>query len=98
MRSIMRMNLLVVVLGSLWPIQFAQAQSPLRFGLSFSPERSEAPLDGRMLLMISNNNDREPRFQINDGANTQLIFGIDVDGLAPGDEAMIDADVLGYPL
>ncbi|MCH8259354.1 MAG: hypothetical protein IIC46_04015 [Planctomycetes bacterium] len=92
------MNLLVVVLGSLWPIQFAQAQSPLRFGLSFSPERSEAPLDGRMLLMISNNNDREPRFQINDGANTQLIFGIDVDGLAPGDEAMIDADVLGYPL
>ena len=98
MRSIMRMNLLVVVLGSLWPIQFAQAQSPLRFGLSFSPERSEAPLDGRMLLMISNNNDREPRFQINDGANTQLIFGIDVDGLAPGDEAMIDADVFGYPL
>ncbi|MCH7847374.1 MAG: hypothetical protein IIB53_03330 [Planctomycetes bacterium] len=92
------MNLLVVVLGSLWPIQFAQAQSPLRFGLSFSPERSEAPLDGRMLLMISNNNDREPRFQINDGANTQLIFGIDVDGLAPGDEAMIDADVFGYPL
>ncbi len=98
MRSIMRLSLLVVVLASLWPIQFAQAQSPLRFGLSFSPERSEAPLDGRMLLMISNNNDREPRFQINDGANTQLIFGIDVDGLAPGDEAMIDADVLGYPL
>ena len=50
-----------------------------------------------MLLMISTNNDREPRFQINDGANTQLIFGIDVDGLAPGDEALIDGDVLGYP-
>ena len=50
-----------------------------------------------MLLMISNNNDREPRFQINDGANTQLIFGIDVDGLAPGDQAVIDDDALGYP-
>ncbi len=98
MRSIMRVNLLVVVLVSLWPIQFAPAQSRLRFGLSFPQARSEAPLDGRMLLMISTNNDREPRFQINDGANTQLIFGIDVDGLAPGDEAVINDDVLGYPL
>ncbi len=98
MRSIMRMSLLVGVLASLWPIQFAPAQSPLRFGLSFPQERSEAPLDGRMLLMISNNNDREPRFRINDGANTQLIFGIDVEGLAPADEAVIDGDVLGYPL
>ena len=97
MRSIMRLSPLVVVLVSLWPIQLAQAQSSLRFGLSFPQERSEAPLDGRMLLMISNNNDREPRFQINDGANTQLIFGIDVDGLAPGDQAVIDDDALGYP-
>jgi hypothetical protein len=51
-----------------------------------------------MLLMISNNDTAEPRFQINDSAGTQLIFGVDVDGLKPGDEAVIDGTVLGYPL
>jgi len=70
----------------------------LRFGISFSAERSEEPLDGRMLLMISKKTSPEPRFQINDGPNTQLIFGIDVNGLRPGDEAFIDGSVFGYPL
>lgn len=70
----------------------------LRFGISFAAERSEEPLDGRMLLMISKNPSPEPRFQISDGPNTQLIFGIDVNGLRPGEEAFIDGGVFGYPL
>jgi hypothetical protein len=70
----------------------------IKFAISFPQERSTTPLDGRMLLLISTNNTNEPRFQINDGANTQLIFGIDVDGLQPGQEAVIDASVFGYPL
>ena len=32
------------------------------------------------------------------GAKTQLVFGIDVEGLRPGQEAVFDANVLGYPL
>jgi hypothetical protein len=51
-----------------------------------------------MLLLISSDSTAEPRFQISDGPNTQLVFGIDVDGLAPGREAVFDASVLGYPL
>ena len=70
----------------------------LKFAISFPAERSQAPLDGRMLLMIAKTGDAEPRFQINDGNATQLLFGIDVDGLAPGQEAMIDASAYGYPL
>lgn len=70
----------------------------LRFALSFPPERSTKPLDGRMLLMLSVDSSSEPRFQINDGYNTQLIFGIDVESLAPGAEAIIDASVFGYPV
>jgi hypothetical protein len=70
----------------------------IKFVISFPQERSTTPLDGRMLLLISTNDTNEPRFQINDGANTQLIFGVDVDGLQPGQEAMIDAGVFGYPL
>ncbi len=70
----------------------------LRFSISFADSLSQEPLDGRMLLLISNDNSQEPRFQINDGPNTQLIFGIDVNGLKSGDSAIIDESVFGYPL
>jgi hypothetical protein len=70
----------------------------VKFAVSFPAERSKAPLDGRMLLLLSTNDQAEPRFQISDGPATQLVFGVDVDGLAPGAEAVFDASVLGYPL
>jgi hypothetical protein len=73
-------------------------QAKLRFGLSFSEEQSVEPLDGRMLLMISSDGSEEPRFQIREGPKTQLIFGIEVDGLKPEEEAIIDGSVFGYPL
>lgn len=78
----------------------ANGKSPARtsFAVSFPAERSAQPLDGRLLLMVSNDASAEPRFQISDGAGTQLIFGVDVDGLAPGAEAIVDAAAFGYPL
>jgi hypothetical protein len=72
--------------------------SPLRLSISFTAARSQNALDGRVLLMISNDGASEPRFQINDGPKTQLIFGTDVNGLKPGEEAVIDGRTLGYPL
>ncbi|MGH7596635.1 MAG: alpha/beta hydrolase-fold protein, partial [bacterium] len=78
--------------------QPAPTKTLLRFGVSFPKERSQAPLDGRVLLMISADSTQEPRFQINDDADTQQIFGINVDGLKPSQDAVIDAAVLGYPL
>ena len=70
----------------------------LQFGVSFPEEQSAEPLDGRVLLILSTDESREPRFQISDGLDTQLIFGIDVDGLSPGENALIDEGVLGYPI
>lgn len=70
----------------------------IRFAVSFSEDQSADPLDGRLLLMISNDPSQEPRFQISDGPTTQLAFGIDVDRLVPGGEAIFDASVLGYPI
>ncbi|PYP61184.1 MAG: hypothetical protein DMD26_18190, partial [Gemmatimonadetes bacterium] len=47
----------------------AQHTSPpatnLRFGISFPAARSATPLDGRIILVISNNDRREPRFENN---------------------------------
>ncbi len=80
------------------PAGVATEEFPLRFAISFPQERSVEPQDGRVLLFISNNHDAEPRFQISNGPATQLVFGVDADGLDPGEEAVIDARVFGYPL
>ena len=69
-----------------------------RFEISFPRGRSAAPLDGRVLLLISNDSTDEPRNQVSDGLNTQLIFGLDVDGLAPGAVVVVDSRAAGYPL
>jgi len=69
-----------------------------KFKVKFSKSICGQPLDGRLLLMISSDGTKEPRFQISDGPATQLIFGIDVEGLKPGETAVIDDNVFGYPV
>lgn len=75
------------------------AATHLRFAISFPAARGAAPRDGRIILVVANNNAQEPRFE-NDVYNpkTQPSFAVDVDGLKPGQEAVIDASVPGYPL
>jgi hypothetical protein len=70
----------------------------VRFKISFTKEMEEQALDGRLLLLVSNNDKAEPRNQINDGLNTQMVFGVDVDGMNPGDEISIDEKVFGFPI
>jgi hypothetical protein len=75
-----------------------QKSSTLSFSIAFTPELSEQSRDGRLLLMLANNNQSEPRFQVTDALSTQLVFGVDVDGMKPGDEIRIDAAAFGYPI
>lgn len=69
-----------------------------RFELSFPAAGSEQPLDGRMLLLLSTDGSAEPRFQINDSPASQIVFGVDVDGLKPGQAAVVDERAFGYPV
>ena len=73
----------------------ALAQS---FTVSFPKERSAKPLDGRLLLLLSTDDSAEPRMQIDDTPRTQMVFGVTVDGLAPGAVATVDAAAFGYPI
>ena len=76
----------------------AKPAASQRFEISFPKETSATALDGHILLLISNNNEKEPRFQIRfDATESQQVFGVDVDGLAPGAAAVIDPTTLGYP-
>jgi len=70
----------------------------MSFGISFTEEQCKESLDGRLLLMVSTDGSEEPRFQISMNPDTQLIFGIDVNGLKPGDVAKIDGSTFGFPL
>ncbi len=77
----------------------ASAQSGgTQFSISFSKQRSQKPLDGRMLLLLSTDPSEEPRMQINDTPKTQMVFGIDVDGLKPEQAVTVDASSWGYPI
>jgi hypothetical protein len=76
---------------------FSFAQSP-RFSVSFPTERSAQPLDGRLLLLLSDDPSAEPRMQIDDTARTQIVFGVNVDGWKPGDAAVVDETAFGYPI
>jgi hypothetical protein len=68
------------------------------FSVSFPKERSARPLDGRVLLLLSNDASAEPRMQIDDTPRSQMIFGVTVDALAPEASATVDASAPGYPI
>lgn len=63
-----------------------------------SPGVADAPLDGRIIVVLSTSDRAEPRNQVGAGVNASQVFGIDVDRLAPGAQAQIDATVVGYPV
>jgi hypothetical protein len=76
----------------------AQSSDGRRFEVVAAPGLAAAPLDGRLLLLLSTNPAEEPRFQINDGPNTQLVFGIDVEHWQTDSPAVFDASAGGYPI
>ncbi|MBT8186751.1 MAG: hypothetical protein KJO73_03600 [Croceitalea sp.] len=65
--------------------------------VSISDKIQTESIDGRLLLMLSNNDEQEPRFQINSGLNGQIIFGMDVEAMRPGENVTFDDGVFGYP-
>ncbi len=88
---------LIVLIGSCRKA-IQEDECRLQIGVVFPAEKSAEPLDGRVLLFISSDGSSEPRFQISDGPETQQAFGLDVDGLKPGEEIVFDGTVFGYPL
>jgi hypothetical protein len=99
--SIIIIGVVVVLVVALLPkLEFkanAMTQAKLKFNVSFSETASKEPLDGRLLLLISTNNEKEPRFQISEDLSTQQVFGIDVDNWKAKQIKVVDANAFGYP-
>jgi hypothetical protein len=60
--------------------------------------RANAPLDGRLLLILAADGATPPCEQVREDARCAQIFGIDVDEWAPGTARSFDAGVFGFPL
>lgn len=84
---------------ALWcALTSAHATAAARFLVSFPPARSAQPLDGRLLVLLSDDPSAEPRFQISDGPDSQMVFGVDVEDWKPGETRTVDASAFGYPV
>jgi hypothetical protein len=89
----------LLLLASAAPPAPAADPARLRFAVRYPASLEKGPLDGRLLLLLSTDGSAEPRFQVRDtdAAKSQQVFGIDVEAWKPGEQAVFDASVLGYP-
>jgi Putative esterase len=75
-----------------------QEGASYRFRASFTTQQSAEPLDGRLLLVLSTDASAEPRLQISNSVRTQMLFGLDIDGMKAGEPVVIDDAAFGYPV
>jgi hypothetical protein len=75
-----------------------QDKKEVSFSISFDQSLVDASQDGRLLLMLATHEDQEPRFLINNDADTQLIFGRNVSDWQGGSAIQIDGSTIGFPL
>src|SRR5580704_17135352 len=69
------------------------------FAISFPASQNGGPIDGRVILLLSRDMTREPRTHVepNEPLASPYLFGLNVDGLAPGAEAVLNDMALGWP-
>lgn len=85
---------IVRLLSILWLFFSISVQAQNQF--SFTHTNSNQ-LNGRLLLFLSENPEREPRFAFNSSIYSQPAFGMNVDDWAPGD-TLLFGEHFGYPI
>jgi len=87
----------LLVLMQCTPLDRPPRKAHLEFAVSFPQTVESVPLDGRLLVILAEKDEPEPRFQVSDRLGGQQVFGVDVDGLAPGGTLLVDGSAMGYP-
>ena len=99
----MRLVMAVAVIGMIAaPVRGSNAGGAPKgtsFSVSFPAARGGAPLDGRVILLVSGDLAREPRAHVepNEPLASPYIFGLNVDALAPGRAVVVDDKAFGWP-
>jgi hypothetical protein len=96
----MRKTHLFTALLSILPVAALTSAQAADFAISFPASRSAQPLDGRVVLLLSKDKTSEPRDQVDADSllKSPAMFGINVEGLKPGQQAVIGGGVFGWPV
>lgn len=89
----------LVLLLLMWIVSSCQdtnSSTPVEVSIEQSLHTDD--FDGRLFLLIANNNEAEPRFQIGDSYDTQQIFGQNVDSWTKGENIRFNESAYGYPI
>ena len=89
-------TLLLLAAAAACPAPLPAQTQPI--AVSFPASASAKPLDGRVLFLLSRNDQPEPRMQIDDTPRSQMVFGVTVDQLNPGQPVAITDTADGYPV
>jgi hypothetical protein len=97
-KTVLGAALLAGLATAAWGAPKAASPGPV-FSISFPKTKSAAPIDGRLLLLLSTDPADEPRNQIGHEPDTQIVFGTTVDGLKPGTPMKVTAGgAFGWPV
>lgn len=73
-------------------------ESTVSVEVSFPGSMSADALDGRLILVLSQREEGEPRAHVTDGTAAQPVFGLDVEDWLPGEAAVFTDTVFGFPV
>jgi hypothetical protein len=89
----------MAVAATSWGVASRPVAAEPTVTVSFPGSRSSTPLDGRVILLLSRDLKREPRTHVspNMPLDSPYLFGINADGLRPGQALVIDHRAFGWP-
>lgn len=70
----------------------------IRIEISIADSLHTEPLNGRLMLILTDSSEVEPRFLVSDNFRSAQLFGIDVEGWRNGESVVFDGDEDGAPL
>ena len=74
---------------------FAPAAAQRRFEIALAPGANQAPVTGRLVVIVAKRDQPEPRLTVS--PTGPALFAIDIEQLRPGQTAVVDDQSLGYP-
>ena len=97
------MHRTIIVIGLLVALAGCESKTNTEVGgpafdIRFAKSLAAESQDGRLLLMLSTSDSAEPRFQIGNNPDSQLIFGVNVEDWDGATALRIDASAIGFPL
>src|SRR2546425_11992641 len=80
------------------PLRAAGPLAAQRVEITLAPEVAPEPRTGRVYVIFTRDDAREPRLQAGSYAGSVPFFGLDVSGLKAGEPAGVGASTIGFPL